>query len=60
MPPSVVALMFSAGFATWVYTKIQRKTGGNTQNSLVVSAIAFIFGFVFMLLVLGFVEDYLG
>jgi UPF0716 family protein affecting phage T7 exclusion len=60
MPPSVVALMFSAGFATWVYAKIQRKTGGNTQNSLVVSAIAFIFGFIFMLLVLGFVEDYLS
>ncbi len=57
MPPSVVALMFGAGFGTWVYTKVYRSTGGSTQNSLVVAGVATAFGFVAMLLLLRFIDS---
>ncbi len=57
MPPTVVALMFGAGFGAWVYTKIYRNTGGNTQNALVVAAVATVFGFMAMLLLLRFIDQ---
>lgn len=56
MPPTVVALFFAIGAGTWVYTKLSRTTGGNTQNSAIGAAIAGIFAFVIMLLILGAVE----
>lgn len=56
MPPAVVAFLFAAGAATWVYTKIQRNTGGNTQSSLIVAGVAFVFGFVALLLILGAID----
>lgn len=59
MPPTVIAFMFGAGFGTWVYTKIMRNSGGNTQNSAIVAAIAGIFGFVVMLLIMNTVDKML-
>jgi hypothetical protein len=60
MPPALVAALFGVGFATWVYTKIMRTTGGNTQNSLVVAGIAAVFAFIMMLLILNFVDRLLA
>jgi hypothetical protein len=60
MPPAVVALLFAAGVSTWIYTKIMRTTGGNTKNSLVASAIIFIFSFIGFWLILNAVDRYLG
>jgi len=34
----MIGFLASIGGATWVYAKMQRQTGGNTQNSLVVAA----------------------
>lgn len=59
MPPFLIAFLFGAGFGTWVFTKVQRSSGGNTQSSGVTAAIAGIFAFVVMLLVLGFVDNML-
>jgi hypothetical protein len=56
MPPALVAFLFAVGFATWVYSKVQRSTGGNTQNSLVVSGIAAVFGFVILLIILSAID----
>lgn len=57
MSPPVVALLFALGFATWVYSKVMRTTGGNTKNSVTVAAIAGLFGFVALLLILKMVEN---
>lgn len=56
MPPAVVALLFGAGISTWVYTKVMRTTGGNTQSSLVVAAITFLFSFIAFWLILNYVD----
>lgn len=40
MGPFITALMLSVGAATWIYTKLMRSTGGNTQSALTASAIA--------------------
>jgi hypothetical protein len=40
MGPFLTALMLSAGAGTWIYTKMIRSTGGNTQSALTVAAIS--------------------
>lgn len=34
----VVALLGAVGASTWLFTKLQRRSGGNTQQSLVMCA----------------------
>lgn len=60
MPPAVVALFFAAGAATWIYTKLNRSSGGNTQSSLIVSGILGVFAFVAMLIILKVVDGILS
>ncbi len=49
-----VALLFSVGAGTWVYTKLQRRTGyGNGQEALKGAAIAGAIAF-FVVLTVGF------
>lgn len=33
----MIAFLAAVGFAGWVYAKMQRQTGGNTSNSIVVA-----------------------
>lgn len=33
----IIALLAGIGSAGWIYSKIQRSTGGNTSNSLIVA-----------------------
>lgn len=35
-----IGLLLGAGFAAWVYSKMMRSTGGNTQNALIVAGVA--------------------
>lgn len=59
MSPAVVAFMFAVGVGTWIYTKVMRTTGGNTQNSAIVAVISGIFAFVIFLLILNTVDKIL-
>lgn len=59
MSPILVALMFSSGVGVWVYSKIMRSTGGNTQNSLIVAGITGVIAFVGILIILNIVEKML-
>ena len=60
MPPWVVALLFAAGFATWVFSKTSNKTGGNNRDSVIVAAVAGFFGFLLLLVILSAVDNYLS
>jgi hypothetical protein len=46
MSAFVVTLMFTAGAATWIFTKLQKYSGNNTQQSIIATAIAGAFIFV--------------
>jgi uncharacterized membrane protein YeaQ/YmgE (transglycosylase-associated protein family) len=35
----VIGLVIGAGCGTWVYTKFQRSSGGNTKNSAIAAVI---------------------
>ena len=60
MTPTIAALMFGIGFGVWVYSKMERRTGGNAQSAGIVSAIAGIFAFVLMLIVFNTLDNWLG
>jgi hypothetical protein len=50
---AVVALIFSLGVSTWIFTKIQRQAGvGNAKSSLIMAGLCFgtLFLIVFMTL----------
>jgi hypothetical protein len=49
-----VGLLLGLGFGAWVYGKMQRQTGGDTKNSLVVAGLAALGAFLFMVMLLGF------
>lgn len=49
----MIAFLAGLGGGAWVYAKMQRQTGGNTQNSLVVAAGAGIIIFMIILVVLS-------
>lgn len=53
---SNVAIGFFAGigFGGWVYSKLARSTGGNTQNSLIGAALSGIVAWVLVTAILGF------
>lgn len=52
MGNGLIAFLFSIGTATWVYTKVIRRTGGNTQSTLIVSGAAGVIVFIVMFTVL--------
>lgn len=39
MSDFLIAFLASLSAATWVYTKANRRTGGNTQNALTVAVV---------------------
>lgn len=51
----MIAFLAAVGFAGWVYAKVQRTTGGNTSNSLVVAAGSGLVVFLLFLLILSMV-----
>lgn len=49
----LVAFLLGVGVTTWVYNKLMRNTGGNTQNSLIAAgAIGFV-GFIIMFIIMN-------
>lgn len=48
-----IGILFALGVAAWVYSKMQRRTGGNTQSSLIVSSLVGLLAFIFIVTVLG-------
>lgn len=39
MSTVVIALLIAVGIAAWIYSKLMRSTGGNTRDSIIVSAV---------------------
>jgi hypothetical protein len=46
MSPLLVTIFFTAGVCTWIYTKLQKYSGNNTQQSAIATAAAGIFMFI--------------
>ena len=46
MSPFLVAIFFTAGASTWIYTKFQRYSGNNTKQSAMAAGIAGLFIFI--------------
>ncbi len=57
MPTVIIALLVAAGGGTWAYAKIQRITGGNTQTSLLMGAIAGVLLFILTFIIAGFIPE---
>ncbi len=55
MSNALIALFAAIGGSTWIYTKFNRSTGGNTQSSIIATAISGLVIFLFMLFILGLV-----
>jgi hypothetical protein len=52
---ALIAFLAAAGFAGWVYAQMQRRTGGNTSNSLVVAGGSGLVLFLLLIAVLSMV-----
>lgn len=52
---ATIALILAIGVAGWVYSKVNLSTGGNTQSTLIVTAVAAVFTFVLALILIGFI-----
>ena len=48
-----IGLLLGVGCAAWVYSKMMRSTGSNTQNSLIVAALAGLAALVVVTTLLG-------
>lgn len=49
----LVALLLGVGVTTWVYSKLMRNTGGNTQNSIIASGAVGFIAFLIMLIIMS-------
>lgn len=47
----LVSIFFTAGAATWLYTKFQKYSGNNTQQSVIATSVAAVFIFVMFYLI---------
>lgn len=52
-----IAFILSIGFSGWVFSKMQRTTGGNTQTSLLIAGASFVIAFLFAFLLAGFLPE---
>lgn len=53
----LVAFLLGIGFAGWVYSKIQRQTGGNTQTSLVAAGASGFVAFLLMWIIMSMINS---
>jgi hypothetical protein len=51
MSAFVVTVMFTAGAATWIFTKLQKYSGNNTRQSVIAASVAAVFIFVMFYLI---------
>lgn len=57
MSTFLIALFVALGGGTWAFTKIQRTTGGNTQTSALMGAVAGVILFLLVWIVFGFLPN---
>ena len=57
MPTYVIGLFVALGGGAWVFSKLQRTTGGQTQTSLLFAGIAGFILFLFTIIVFGFLPE---
>lgn len=57
MSNALIAFLFSLGASTWIFSKLHRSTGGNTQSTLIGSFIAGALLFVVALFALNMIPN---
>jgi hypothetical protein len=58
MSTFVIALLIALGGGTWIFTKVQRTTGGaNSQQSILFGAIAGVILFILAFIIAGFLPN---
>lgn len=57
MSTFLIALLIALGGGTWAFTKIQRTTGGNTQTSVLMGAVAGVLLFILAFILAGFLPE---
>jgi hypothetical protein len=55
MSAGLVSFLITIGAATWIYTQLQRRSGNNTQQSIVATVIAGAFIFIVAFVVLNMI-----
>jgi hypothetical protein len=49
MSAALIAFLFSVGASTWVFTKLQNKTGyGNNKSAFTGAAVVFVIAFILL------------
>lgn len=56
MSKYLIGLFVAIGIGGWAYSQIQRRTGGNTQTSLMMAGIAGAVAFIFIIIVFSLVS----
>ncbi len=56
----MIGLLVALSAAVWVYSKVARRTGGNTRSSLIVAGIAAAGAFLVVQSLLAILDNYLG
>jgi predicted ABC-type exoprotein transport system permease subunit len=57
MSNSVVGLLVALGLSAWIYSKVMKTTGNNTQSALTVSAISGVLIFIVVIILMGYLPD---
>lgn len=57
MSTFLIGLFVAIGAGGWVYAQIQRRTGGNTQTSLLMAGVAGVIAFLFIVIVFSFIPE---
>lgn len=57
MSNGLIAFFFAIGASAWVYSKFNKKTGGNTQTAVVGAATVGILVFIVAITILGLLPE---
>lgn len=57
MGNGLIAFLLSLGAGTWVYSKLMRRSGGLTKDSIIASVVVGIVIFIIVLYALSFVPN---
>lgn len=53
----IISLFFAVGVSTWVYTKFMRKSGNNSQSSLIATSVIGVVAFIAMMIILSMITS---
>jgi hypothetical protein len=51
-----IGILVALSAVAWTYTKVQRRTGNNTKNSVIVSGMAGLFAFILVVTVMSLID----